>query len=232
MADPGFKKRQLGSIRQETAYPSLRQYIATIRFTAKLLIGLIIAMMLLGIGLAWLLWVVRPSGGQAPDVFGATAATITIVLVGTVVIVVLAVVTRLLSELYELVVDAGDSLVDVATSMRHLEQYGFRTEPHGHAKHEPPASFVADPPEAAIPVDPPQPATPVAVTPAAKTRTERPTTATADALAADNLLQLAQRHSRNGNKPEAVRCLRAIVDRYPNTDAADTARRFVERSRR
>lgn len=233
MATPGFKRGQLGSIRSETAYPTLRQYIATIRLTAKLLIGLISFLMIIGIVGSWVVWVVQVSNKQPADWFAAIAATVAIALTGTLLIIVIVIITRLLTELYELVVDAGDCLVDLAASMRHIDETGLSPRLAGTQTPSVPPSFIPSEAREAATADPaPIRAATAPVAAAAAEPPARDVRGTgADEVAASNLLQLAQRHGKNGNKQEALRCLRSIIDRYPRTEAADTARRFVDKSR-
>jgi hypothetical protein len=247
MAASGFKQRQLGDIRHETSYPALRAYIASIRVAALLLASLIGLSALLTIGTVWFTKVISEPVAAQRDIGTASITTVVTLLIAGGAIAIVLIIARLFTELYELLTDVGDCLVDVATTLRRLEHSGAVRTAGPEDPTSPPQSFSIDAPTPAAsaaparvvaapiidPTPPPQP--PVGRAP--PSRADKPLAASTpsalreDDAAADNLLQLAQRHSRNGNKPEAVRCLRAIIDRYPASDSAAIAQTALSKTR-
>lgn len=247
MAASGFKQRQLGDIRHETSYPALRAYIASIRVAALLLASLIGLSALFTIGAAWFTMVISEPVAAQRDVTTASITTAVTVLVAGCAIAIVLIIAKLFTELYELLTDVGDCLIDVATVLRKFEQSGAVRLAGSVDQTAPPPSFTVDAPApstpaahapvAAAPVidSPPEPARPAEDLSSARPATRSAVIGSpgppADDPAAANLLQLAQRHSRNGNKSEAVRCLRTIIDRYPASDAAAIAQTALSKTR-
>ena len=247
MTASGFKQRQLGAIRHETSYPALRAYIASIRVAALLLASLIGLSALFTIGAAWFTMVISQPVAAQRDIATASITTVVALLVAGCAIAIVLIVAKLFTELYELLTDVGDCLVDVATTLRRLEQSGAMRPAGSNEPFDPPPSFSVDAPAATAPVaathavaDPSIDTTPPPQPPPDRAPASRaveppgaaaPPAATGDDVAAANLLQLAQRHSRNGNKSEAVRCLKTIIDRYPASAAAATARGVLNKGR-
>jgi hypothetical protein len=261
MITSGFKQKQLGEIRRETSYPLLRTYIASIRVTALLIACFIGLLALLGIGGAWFALVISEPVAAKRQIGAAVATSVITLFTSGVSIAFVLIIARLFAQLYELLTDVGDCLVDLATTLRRFDQSGaLKPRDTEELMDSPPSFMDEDPPTPApvpaaapvvyapmhdfsseadvglAPVSPgsstPQPV----VQPRAVQRSSDPAAATApagtaDDLAAANLLQLAQRHNRNGNKAEAVRCLKAIIERYPASAAATTARAALGKQR-
>jgi hypothetical protein len=207
-------------IRIGTAYPRFRKGIAVTR--AVVLVIIVVLLTLAVLGILGMIFVAL----AASTPYRLLPALLTGVISALIWTGVLYLASELICGGLEVLVDLGDQTLDHTIEKDVAEQsqsdYPAEVLPHDHV--EVPAVMEPAPviPRSEAPVRP-------ASTPSAPgSIPHRPDgSIDNDETAANWLLQLAKKHMRNGNKPEAMRCLREIVSRYGSTGAAGAARRSL-----
>jgi hypothetical protein len=219
---PGHKHGKLNILRIGTAYPRLRKCIAVTRGVSLVLIALLLTAVVLSIVALVIAVLWRDSGLTSAQV----SALVTAIITGLIWAGIVFLASELICGGLDVLVDLGDQAlersIDQDVAQRSQSGYSGEFQPPV----DPPTPMAVAPVPVAAPEEPPlRRSSPRPAPASAAERSER--SGEADITAASRLLELAQRHSRNGNKPEAVRCLREIVSRYGSTEAAAAARRAL-----
>ena len=222
MRSPGHKHGKLNIIRIGTAYPRLRKCIAVTRAVSLVVIALLLTAAILGVVALVIAVVWRESGLTSAQVSAVVTAVITALIWAGIVFLA----SELICGGLEVLVDLGDQALDksIEQDVAKRSQSGYSGEFQPPIDTPAPVAVVPSP--VVVPVDVPVERS--SPRPAPRSAADRSDgSIEADSAAASRLLELAQKHNRNGNKPEAVRCLREIVSRYGSTEAAAAARRAL-----
>jgi hypothetical protein len=219
MHAPGHNAESLKALRASSAYKELRQGISFMRLAGRVAVALLMLLTVLGGMLTYGAWMNSGSMQQLMPTVIVAAVTVA-VLAG-----VLYFGCEFMCGVLELLADINDqSLRDSAAVA--TEQRTPRRLNDVHAASPPPPPL---PPDGGMASLSPRIEQASGSVGSAEVKHQPVGSGAPDHAAAHALLELAQRHARAGNKTEAVRCLRELIGRYGTTEAADSARRALDR---
>jgi hypothetical protein len=216
----------LNLVRAGSAYPKLRKSIAVTRAVALVLVILLFAVAVLGF-VGMILVALLATGGSPYALIPALLTTVISALIWCGIVYLAA---ELICGSLEVLTDLGDQAIGNSIDKDAARRADADRATEVGVAMDPPKvqqPFVAVP-SMVMPADPPaQQSDRPTSSPSALDDSLGPTVA--ERAAARKLLELARKHASNGNKPEAVRCLRELIGRYGTTEAADSARRALDR---